>query len=280
MLVLTRRENDRIIFPALGISVEVMKLGRGRASIGIVAPKGIRVMRHELLADKEPLPSGDGLVEAVRQQVASHIQDEVDAAAHTLQLAQEDLAAGRTEEGLAGLAQALAELDQLRCKTQDDEAIGPEPFGFDDELNKRGTDQWEVAGTVAEPTTGYATSAAGDCEQRSQQVLFVDSSGDQDHELASDLAPLGFHVDHAGDGLAVLYELSRQQKTDVVVLKTMEAEAQATVRLIRNCSRHPQVPIVFVEGSITTRIDASDAADQIRSAIAQQYAQQISMCES
>ncbi|MBB3209245.1 hypothetical protein FHS27_005083, partial [Rhodopirellula rubra] len=42
MLVLSRGQNDRIVFPSLGISVEVLKINGSRASLGVVAPKGNR----------------------------------------------------------------------------------------------------------------------------------------------------------------------------------------------------------------------------------------------
>lgn len=253
MLVLSRRENDRIVFPALGISVEVMKLTRSRASIGICAPKGIRIVRHELAGEEERRPSCEGLVEAVRQQITTQIHNQVDAATKKLQSAQEDLAAGNTEEALATLAQALAELDRLRSKTQCAESS---------------------AETVAESSTGYKISVADDHAARGNRVLLVDRGGEQNDKFLSDLGRRGFHVDLASDPLIVLYELSRQEKPDAILLTAIETEPdqQATVRLIRNCSQHPDVPIVCAAGglgedekSVTT--SAKSAADQLRTAI-------------
>lgn len=53
MLVLSRSVSDRVVFPDLGISVEVLKSRGDRVSLGIDAPRHIRVVRHELL---EALP--------------------------------------------------------------------------------------------------------------------------------------------------------------------------------------------------------------------------------
>ena len=48
MLVLSRKEGDEILLPELDIVVRVLKV-RGKAvSIGIEAPRGIRILRSEL----------------------------------------------------------------------------------------------------------------------------------------------------------------------------------------------------------------------------------------
>jgi carbon storage regulator CsrA len=48
MLVLSRKEGDEILLPELGIVVRVLKV-RGKAvSVGIEAPRGIRIIRGEL----------------------------------------------------------------------------------------------------------------------------------------------------------------------------------------------------------------------------------------
>jgi carbon storage regulator CsrA len=48
MLVLSRKEGDEILLPELDIVVRVLKI-RGKAvSVGIEAPRGIRIVRGEL----------------------------------------------------------------------------------------------------------------------------------------------------------------------------------------------------------------------------------------
>ena len=50
MLVLTRGRNDRIVFPTLGISLEIVRVAGKRVQIGIDAPEEIPVHRHEVAA--------------------------------------------------------------------------------------------------------------------------------------------------------------------------------------------------------------------------------------
>ena len=48
MLVLSRKEGDEILLPELDIVIRVLKI-RGKAvSVGIEAPRGIRIVRSEL----------------------------------------------------------------------------------------------------------------------------------------------------------------------------------------------------------------------------------------
>ena len=48
MLVISRRENERFLFPNLGITIQVIKVAGKVAKIGIDAPREIRVLRTEI----------------------------------------------------------------------------------------------------------------------------------------------------------------------------------------------------------------------------------------
>ena len=48
MLVLSRKEGDEILLPELDIVVRVLKIRGKGVSIGIEAPRGIRIIRSEL----------------------------------------------------------------------------------------------------------------------------------------------------------------------------------------------------------------------------------------
>ena len=52
MLVLSRREMEKVLFPTLGISVEVLRIQGNKARLGIDAPADIPVLRHELTERK------------------------------------------------------------------------------------------------------------------------------------------------------------------------------------------------------------------------------------
>lgn len=48
MLVLSRREDDKILFPNLGISVQIVRIDGKKARVGVQAPRDVHILRHEL----------------------------------------------------------------------------------------------------------------------------------------------------------------------------------------------------------------------------------------
>ena len=48
MLVLSRGTGQKIVFPTLGISIEILQLARNRVQVGIDAPTEIPVHRNEV----------------------------------------------------------------------------------------------------------------------------------------------------------------------------------------------------------------------------------------
>jgi carbon storage regulator len=47
MLVLSRKQNDSIVIPDLGVTIRVLATGRGRIRLGIEAPREVPIQRLE-----------------------------------------------------------------------------------------------------------------------------------------------------------------------------------------------------------------------------------------
>jgi carbon storage regulator CsrA len=56
VLVLTRRLNERIVLPGLGVAVCVVAIKGNTVRLGIEAPPDVRVMREELLEGSDVAP--------------------------------------------------------------------------------------------------------------------------------------------------------------------------------------------------------------------------------
>ncbi|MFK7821104.1 MAG: response regulator [Planctomycetaceae bacterium] len=48
MLVLSRRRDESIVFPNVGITIKILRVDRNKAKVGITAPAGIRILRSEV----------------------------------------------------------------------------------------------------------------------------------------------------------------------------------------------------------------------------------------
>ena len=54
MLVLTRRVNEKVVLPSLGVTVQVLAVGHRVVRLGVEAPAEVKVFREELLPKPPP----------------------------------------------------------------------------------------------------------------------------------------------------------------------------------------------------------------------------------
>ncbi|MDZ7618468.1 MAG: carbon storage regulator, partial [Patescibacteria group bacterium] len=108
MLVLSRREGERIVFPTIGVTVEVLRLKGNSARLGIDAPRSIAVLRDELSAGA----GQDGKVlEAVQPETGprlSHrVRNQLHAATLALHLFRRQLEKGMVDDAEASFRKVL-----------------------------------------------------------------------------------------------------------------------------------------------------------------------------
>lgn len=149
MLVLTRRKDQKVLFPNLGIAVEVVEVRGKSVRLGVHAPRDVRIVRDELdcfpQAPDEPKEPGPGPMLA-----AETFRRQLDAANLALHLARNQM-----RQGLPDLAEVA--LDQaLEClQSVDDSLVGGSPVSSDSS-GKSLIPSNELA--VHESRTAYATS--------------------------------------------------------------------------------------------------------------------------
>jgi len=108
MLVVTRRPNEKITFPALGITVHVLDVANHRARVGIEAPPEVKVFRSEVC------PASACLPDPAQGYKAHHARaNAISKATLAVHLAKKQCEAGRLADADATLETALHALEAL-----------------------------------------------------------------------------------------------------------------------------------------------------------------------
>ncbi len=87
MLVLSRKEDQSILFPNLGISIEIVRVQGNKVSVGVEAPKAIRIVRGELQSISDSSTQATTtevslgtLIKVLAPEVQLQLRDRLDAA--------------------------------------------------------------------------------------------------------------------------------------------------------------------------------------------------------
>jgi len=187
MLVLSRRENEKILFPSLGISIELVKMKGNTARIGIKAPSDVPIRRAELGG----LQSLDFTMdeETARNRLyklTETIRERLQSASFGLNQIHSRLDDGDTANMQAAVLDVYRELRALER-----ESLG------DDDRSKRTT------------------------QNAIQRALLVEDDDNESQLLAGYLRMSGFEVTVSRDGQDALDYLSMHSAPDVVLLDMM-----------------------------------------------------------
>jgi carbon storage regulator CsrA len=107
MLVLSRRQNEKVLFPALDIIVEVVGFNRNTVRLGIDAPSSVAIVREELAKDAKTAAKPAAAKDRHR------LRNQLHSATLAVHLAQKQLQAGRSEEAARTLNEALQHFTEL-----------------------------------------------------------------------------------------------------------------------------------------------------------------------
>ena len=213
MLVLSRKTDEKIVFPNLGVSLKLLSVRGNLAKIGIEAPKDLAILREEL-ADASENAGGTPYV-------PRELRHEVRNSLNTIRLAVE-LFQRQVEAGLADKAQStfLKLVRQLESLDQQ--------FG------------------------GSKTPAAPAVTQHPAcRVLVVDDDANERELLAGLLEISGWDVATAGDGDEAIEYLSSHTLPDFILMdmRMPRCDGAQTVRRIRNDPHMANVTVFAVSGS-------------------------------
>jgi carbon storage regulator CsrA len=214
MLVLSRREQETIVLPAINTTIQLLKVRGQVARIGIDAPEDLQILRGEIAHDPaDGADSADIFAKhrAARKEVHD-LRDRLNEAGVSAYVARKLLEAGEVENSRAALQAVL------------------------DAIKRSG------------PTCG--TPAAGAQRQRPRTLLVEDNPNER-QLMAGLLRASGFDVEVAGDGEEALSYLSREVRPDIVLMDMMmpRCDGPTAVRRIRSTPSLEGLKIFAISGS-------------------------------
>ncbi|NLF71242.1 MAG: response regulator [Candidatus Anammoximicrobium sp.] len=113
MLVLTRKEAEKILLPTLGVTVEVLRIRGNKARIGIDAPAEIPVVRQELSGLKSIEFTADVPASVQLSRLLRAVRQRMDRAALSLNLLHRRLEECGDSEALQLVLDVFRELESL-----------------------------------------------------------------------------------------------------------------------------------------------------------------------
>ena len=214
MLVLSRRASDKVCFPNLGISVEVLRINGNAVRLGIDAPDDVKVLRHELVEryESEMCSTQD---QEKRGKLSHDMRNRLNTAMLALHLMQKQIDAGLVSEAETTLQKALGEFQV-----------------FDEEL-------------------GAANSHRGVEPDVQRRALLVEDDANERELLAGILRMSGFAVDTAHDGLAAMGYLNNNELPEVVLMdmRMPRLDGPKTVSAIRGTPNYSGVKLIAVSAT-------------------------------
>jgi carbon storage regulator CsrA len=219
MLVLSRRLNERVLFPTIRAAIQVVAVKAGVVRLGISAPADVPVLREEVSMRPANAPKAKnamGPTEATApNQLTTIVCNRLRIAAAGLDLLERHLEQGNADEARAAWAEVFDEIQSLRLRLEPSSIRCPEPL-------------------------------------RPFKALLVEDDRNERELLAGFLRTAGVHVDTAGDGTAALDYLHHRQQPDVVLLDMglPHCDGASAVRAIRSNPRLRGLKIFAVSGHL------------------------------
>jgi carbon storage regulator CsrA len=217
MLVLSRRLHEKVVFPTLQASVQIVGVKSGVVRLGIEAPDSVPVFREEIVDRSEfrdpPVPDNQKMLD----ELTHLLNNRLSAGTIGVALLRRQLELGLTEE----MGGTLDKIDQtLQTVKQRIEAF----------------------------TGGGAPQKKMSASRR--RALLVEDDRNECELLAGFLRLAGIDVQTAGDGADALDYLKQQGKPDVVLLDMMmpRCDGPTTVRAIRDNPAFEGLKIFGVTG--------------------------------
>ncbi len=229
MLVLSRGRNDKVVFPTLGISVEILRVAGNKVRLGIEAPHEIPVHRHEV---SQRIEAGEENSQTVRfpaprksavAQLTHDMRNRLNAAALGLHLLHRNIETGDLSDAEATIFKIFNELKAMENELEQPSRMKPAPI-----------------------------------VEQHFRALVVEDNDNERELLAGCLRANGYEVETAADGLQAMVRLT-QKAPDVVLLdiRMPRFDGRKTISAIRKNPDYRGVKLFAVSGTKPEEVDIS-----------------------
>lgn len=215
MLVLGRKEDQKIRFPGLGITVQVLRVNGASVRLGVEAPTEVRIIRDELPQHESEQPSSPTRVIRLPQNLRHELRNELNSISIALHLFKEEMDAGYRQDAESTFSQLVARLESISCNKA---------------LSREGV------------AAGRATNLT---------ALLAEDEPNEREMLAGFLRLQGYRVDTAADGLEALEYLESNEKPSVVLvdMRMPRCDGLTAIRRIRENPAFDGTKIFAISGS-------------------------------
>lgn len=218
MLVLSRKKDQQILFPNLGIEVQIHRIAGNSVSVGINAPKSVRILRGELADNPSDAPS---ISSDVGENKRLHeLRNQLNKAQLAVAIAQKQLELGReqdVEETLQKMVNQLSEIDQ----------------------------KFHLPETSSKSSIDSSRSFDSD----GPMALIVEDDANERALLAGYLRLCGYTISEASDGVdAIEYLKTNQVELIVLDMHMPRMNGMETVEAIRRLPSLHNTKVVVVSG--------------------------------
>ncbi|EMI53143.1 response regulator [Rhodopirellula sallentina] len=239
MLVLSRKPDESIFFPGLGITISILRTDQRTARVGIDAPPQVRILRKELLDGTDEETFDVASFEQTwggSSKNLHELRNQLNTLNLGLQFYRQQMDAGLVDEANVTFLRVVNQLDKIEHD-------------------------------VSKHAEAEAVREAQACEEplRPIQVLLVEDDADQRELLAGVLAMRGCEVATACDGNDALNYLGSHPWPDFVLLdmRMPNGDGASTVRALRKINASPHLRIVATSGTSPQDLGISQGSDGV-----------------
>ncbi|MEM9352428.1 MAG: response regulator [Planctomycetota bacterium] len=229
MLVLSRNKNQKVCFPELGISVEILDVKGSKVRVGVDAPMEVRILRDELQKGETSQPAPKPHVIRLPQTLRHELRN----ALHELSLR-------------LHVYQKRAEIDR-KAGSGAEQRAQFEP----DEMFEAIVRRLEGLSSHQVFSSEGLLAGIGKAPDQPGVALVVDDDDNERELLAGFLRMCGYRVAAAGDGVEAIQYLEDNEPPRVILLDMQmpRCDGESFLRQLRENPRFDETNVFVISGT-------------------------------